>query len=154
MEIVGGPSDPATQQNTTPAPYDPPSKSARISYDSLGGTIPQCDGHDGLYRPGGTPDRVGIRTDSLFIILRELGHAWESNSASDSGRQRLMDELDLEAWTGATVKYRHRGAERAANLIAWGLVERPLTETEIRTKAETLTRFASFTGISSPRLTE
>ena len=113
-----------------------------------------CDGHDGLYTPRSGSDGIDICTDAAFIILHELGHAWEHRFGTDEARAGLMAELGLDAWTGQDVKYRSRGEEVSANLVAWGLVERPLTETEIRTKAEALARFESLTGVPSPRVTE
>lgn len=111
-----------------------------------------CDDHDGLYTPGAGPGRIDICTDAAFIILHELGHAWEYNSAADSARKGLMEELDLVAWSGDSIPYRQRGQEVAANLIAWGLVERSLTPAEVRTNADRLARFVAFTGATSPRI--
>lgn len=111
-----------------------------------------CSGNDGLYWPEETLNRIDICTDSTFIVLHELGHAWEHNFATDSARQHLMDELELEAWTGDAVEYRKRGTEAAANLIAWGLVDSQLTESQARTLVEKLNRFESLTGVPTLRI--
>ena len=111
-----------------------------------------CGGYDGLFWPEEPSNRIDICTDSTFIVLHELGHAWEYNFATDSARQNLMDELELEAWTGDAVKYQKRGTEVAAKLIAWGLVDSPLTESQARILVLSLNRFESFTGVPSPRI--
>ena len=112
-----------------------------------------CSGHSGLYTPGAESDQIDICTDATFIILHELGHAWEYRNATDSARKVLMEDLGLDAWSGSDVDYRQRGEEVAASLLAWGLIERPLTEAETRTSVDTLARFASLTGVPSPRVT-
>lgn len=118
------------------------------------GTKVGCDGHDGLYTPGTGSDRIDICTEAVFIILHELAHAWEYRFGTDEARQQLLDELGLEAWTGADVSYRRRGEEVAANVVAWGLIARGLTEPEADRSADTLERFEALTGVPSPRLTD
>ncbi len=112
-----------------------------------------CDGHSGLYSPRRSSDRVDICTDAVFIILHEFAHAWENRFATDSAREALLVEHELEAWSDRDVDYRKRGEEVAANLVAWGLAERPLTDVETRKNADTLAEFQSLTGVPSPRTT-
>jgi hypothetical protein len=113
-----------------------------------------CDGHSGLYSPRSQIDRIDICTDAAFIVLHEFAHAWEHRFGKDVARQRLLDQSGLDAWTGADVGYRQRGEEVAANLVAWGLIARPLTASETRANRETLERFEALTGFPSPRTTD
>lgn len=113
-----------------------------------------CDGHAGLYSPRPHIDRIDICTDAAFIVLHEFGHAWEYRFGTDETRERLLDQLELDAWTGADVAYRQRGEEAAAYLVAWGLIARPLTASEIHTSRDTLERFEAFTGVPCPRTTD
>lgn len=112
-----------------------------------------CDGYSGLYSPRRRSDRIDICTDHTSIILHEFAHAWEKRFATDSAREALLDEHELEAWSDRNVEYRKRGEEVAANLVAWGLIERPLTDVESRKNADTLAEFESLTGVPSPRTT-
>ena len=70
---------------------------------------------------------------------------------SDNTRQAFLDHTGL-VWYDPDVNWRNRGNEVAANTIAWGLRETPLTATDIGNYSELLHRFELLTGVPSPRL--
>jgi hypothetical protein len=105
-----------------------------------------CGGNSGLYTPGSEIDRIDLCVDTPFIILHEFGHAWEKRLGTDEAREQLLDGLGLEFWTGVDVKYRRRGIEAAANLIAWGLTVPTVAERGQAPDTDRLDLFASFTG--------
>ncbi|MCL1600646.1 MAG: hypothetical protein M3112_03815 [Actinomycetia bacterium] len=105
-----------------------------------------CGGNSGLFTPGSEIDRIDLCVDTPFIILHEFGHAWENRFGTDDAREQLLDGLGLEFWTGADVKYRRRGVEAAANLIAWGLSSPSVAERGQSPNTDRLDLFASFTG--------
>jgi hypothetical protein len=112
-----------------------------------------CGGNSGLYTPGSEIDRIDLCVDTPFIILHEFAHAWENHFGTDDTRQELLDELELEAWTGAEVKYRRRGIEAAANLVAWGLTSPSVAERGQAPNTDKLDLFTSFAGVAPLRST-
>jgi hypothetical protein len=112
-----------------------------------------CSGNSGLYAAGSEIDRIDLCVDTPFIILHELAHAWENRLGTDEAREQLLDGLELEFWTGVDVKYRQRGIEAAANLIAWGLTSPSVAERGQAPSTDRLDLFASFTGVAPLRST-
>jgi hypothetical protein len=111
-----------------------------------------CKGNKALFGQNGELDRIDLCSGRTFaIVLHELAHAWEHNNMSDNTRQAFLDYTGL-VWYDPDVNWRNRGNEVAANTIAWGLRETPLTATDIGNYSELLHRFELLTGIPSPRL--
>jgi len=117
-------------------------------HDSASG----CAGHDGLFTPRESIDRVDLCTDSPYILLHELGHAWVENFASQDARDALLDSFGGGEWSGSNVEYRKRGAERAASVLAVGLIDTEFDAAWVSMNRELLDRFRILTGVESPRL--
>ena len=56
-------------------------------------------------------------------ILHELSHAWLLDHADDATRTRLLDLTGLAAWDEDSAPWPQRGAEYAAEVLAWGLLD-------------------------------
>ncbi|MCL1594008.1 MAG: hypothetical protein M3132_06635 [Actinomycetia bacterium] len=110
-----------------------------------------CDDNDGLFTPRDGVDTIDLCSDVPLILLHELGHAWDVTFATDDTRRMMLDAWGSDRWSGSDVSYRQRDAEKAANLIALGLVDSPLTESEARASRGMLQRFEMLTGVPSPR---
>ncbi|MFV1999980.1 MAG: hypothetical protein ACC654_06415 [Acidimicrobiia bacterium] len=111
-----------------------------------------CAGHDGLFTPRESIDRVDLCTDNTFILLHELGHAWAENFASQSVRDALLESFGGGEWSGSNAEDRKQGAERAASVLAVGLIDVDLDEAGANLNRELLERFRLLTGVESPRL--
>jgi hypothetical protein len=62
-----------------------------------------------------------------FLILHEVAHAWDQHSLTPERRQRFLELRGLEAWrTDDPERWVEHGSEHAAEIIAWGLVDRPV----------------------------
>lgn len=132
-------------------------------YPSAGLTLPPlriyvhpssdgCQGHKGTYGQYGERDRVDLCTEARFYVLHELAHAWEQHTLSDQTRQAWLDEMGLTVWHDRSIPWLESGAEVAANTIAWGLMDVPLTEAETYSFSNQLDRFELLTGLPSPRI--
>jgi hypothetical protein len=58
-------------------------------------------------------------------LLHELVHAWDygTDSLTPDAREDFLRLRDLEAWEGTHLDWNARGAEHAAEIVAWGLME-------------------------------
>jgi len=110
-----------------------------------------CGNHDGLFTPSDGVDRIDLCSDAPLILLHELAHAWDINFGTDDTRQVMLDAWGSDRWSGGDVGYRQRGEEKAASLIALGLIDSTLTESEAVTSRAMLERFEMLTGVPSPR---
>jgi branched-subunit amino acid transport protein len=60
-------------------------------------------------------------------VLHELAHAWELTWLDEPMRQAFLDRRGLEVWDGRRdVPWARRGAEQAAEILMWGLLETPV----------------------------
>ena len=86
-----------------------------------------CNGESGLYRPGpevhlcssSGPDS----TPGKLITLHELAHAWAETTLGEDQRADLLRVRGLEAWTDPAIPRWEWGAEHAAEIISWGLMD-------------------------------
>jgi len=117
-------------------------------HDSVSG----CNEHDGFFTPQESIDRIDLCTDSTFILLHELGHAWAENFASEDVRDALLASFGGGEWSGSNAADRKQGAERAASVLAVGLIDVELNEAGANLNRELLERFRLLTGVESPRL--
>ena len=88
-----------------------------------------CDGNGGLYQPGPTP-RVRLcsagRPDARavkLLTLHELAHAWAEARLSEETRAALLELRGLEAWVDPALPPHEWGAEHAAEILSWGLMD-------------------------------
>jgi hypothetical protein len=64
-----------------------------------------------------------------FLMLNELAHAWDRHQLTEERRQALLELRGLELWRDSEwhdVDWHDRGAEHAAEIMAWGLMDRPI----------------------------
>jgi hypothetical protein len=91
-----------------------------------GRSLALCRGARGLTFTDRIPMEVTMCWSDAFILLHELAHAWEAHNLSKYRRQPFMAlRSDVDSWAGAEVPWHQRGAEHAANVVAWGLLEDP-----------------------------
>ncbi len=132
-------------------------------YESIGLDLPPlriyvhstqegCQGELGTYGQYGSTDRIDLCTEAKFYVLHELAHAWEQHSISDETRNAVLDQAGLDVWHDRGIPWLRSGAEIAANTIAFGLLDLPLTETEAGYFEVQLSRFRLLTGANSPRI--
>jgi hypothetical protein len=82
-----------------------------------------CDGNLGV-ADGGLVDlcvRHAMEPGPQRIVLHELAHVWEAAALDDDCRERFMALRGLERWVGDEVDWKQRGAEQAAEIVAWAL---------------------------------
>jgi len=60
-------------------------------------------------------------------LLHELGHVWEHQNVDDGTRETFLIQQGLSKWTDSRAKWHERGNEQAAETIAWGLLDHPIT---------------------------
>ena len=111
-----------------------------------------CQGKQGLFHRGGDIGVIDLCYPGEFITLHELGHAWEHFNLDDDDRLAFMQLTGASTWRSTDVIWRKRGAERAAEVIANGLLSVPLETAERHTVW--FAQFEALTGITSPRLNE
>lgn len=91
-----------------------------------GSSLALCDGPRGLTFTDRIPMEVSMCWTDAFVLLHELAHAWEAHNLPEHRRQPFMAlRSDVDSWAGADVPWHRRGAEHAANVVAWGLLEDP-----------------------------
>jgi hypothetical protein len=91
-----------------------------------------CSGWRGAHRSVDGVSIIDICTSdpgpaTAALVLHEIAHAWASVDLSD---QRKEDFQTLRGWTEwsnhADVAWHDNGAEQAAEIMVWGLIDRPL----------------------------
>lgn len=62
-----------------------------------------------------------------FLVLHEIAHAWDRRSLTADTRAAFLELRDLTEWRNDDpARWHHRGAEHAAEIIMWGLMDRPV----------------------------
>lgn len=113
-----------------------------------------CDGHGGLFVPSSDVSRVELCSPETFILLHELGHAWESISMTDPEREAFVEQAELPSWDDRSTAWKDRGREVVANTIATGLAYRELSGPDLRQFETQLIFYEVLTGAASPRIVE
>jgi hypothetical protein len=66
------------------------------------------------------------------LILHELGHAWDDDVLTDERRAVFLDWRGLRQWWGAEHEHwGEYGAEQAAETIVWGVIDRPISASQV-----------------------
>lgn len=125
-----------------------PDLRVRIHSNGIAG----CDGLQGQFRREGDVGVIDLCFGGEFLALHELGHAWERFNLDDRQRAEFMELTGLVTWRSNDVTWHDRAAERAANVLAFGLLSVPLAN--VRYHGGQLAEFEALTGIESPRLSE
>ncbi|MEL7156441.1 MAG: hypothetical protein AAFN30_07570 [Actinomycetota bacterium] len=83
-----------------------------------------CATADDLCRDG---TGTALATAAKFCALHELSHGWLIEHATEAVRSAFLDHAGLEVWyAGDETPWHRRGAEYAAEVVAWGLMDKPL----------------------------
>lgn len=96
-------------------------------HDDLG----PCAGNSGRYRDG-DPPRIDLCVPDdqpncrRLTVLHELGHAWAESRTSVAVRSVFLAERGLTAWVDADCPPHRWGAEHAAEVVSWALMEEPI----------------------------
>jgi hypothetical protein len=83
-----------------------------------------CYGYGGVYLP--SQQAVRICRPSKRTVIHELAHAWIETTISDSDRQTFLDMRGLDVWVGGG-QWDQRGAEQAAEIITWAVMDRNIS---------------------------
>jgi len=92
----------------------------------VGPDLAACDGSRARAYLDHDPIEVRICWNDQLIVLHELAHVWEADNVPADQHEPFMEMREgVEAWASREVAWEARGREHAANVIAWGLLERP-----------------------------
>lgn len=102
---------------------------------SFGPESSECGhGNDGRIRADGARYRIWVCSSAddptvrqWHAIVHELAHAWEFSTLTDSTRTAFMRLRGADDWSSDSVEWWERGSEQAAEIIAWGVSDRPIT---------------------------
>jgi hypothetical protein len=91
-----------------------------------------CHGARGLYTGSRSPaiiricmPEAGRFAESHF--LHEIAHAWDAYALTDRRREAFLELRNLELWgDDGTAPHHMYGAEQAAQILMWGLIDRPI----------------------------
>jgi hypothetical protein len=60
------------------------------------------------------------------VLLHELAHAWDYHMLADEQRRAFMELRGVDTWHSHQVEWHERGAEHAAEIIKWGIIDEPI----------------------------
>jgi hypothetical protein len=109
-----------------------------------------CDGHRGLYHRDGDVAVIDFCSDREILLFHEVGHAWEQFTLDDADRDAFLKAAGAESWQAREIEHNRRGAEIAADTIAYALLSRP--DAAVQTRPIEL--FETLVGMESPRVVE
>lgn len=88
----------------------------------------QVPGEGWAVDTGAGVDLLMCRVDDLerlrFVMLHELGHVWSNQNLDDASRDAFAASRGLESWRDAEGEWRDQASEHAAEVLAWGLMDR------------------------------
>jgi hypothetical protein len=67
------------------------------------------------------------RRAARMTVLHELAHVWEAAQLDPVDRERYLQLTGLDNWLSTDVPWHERGGERAADVVAWGLLDHEMT---------------------------
>jgi hypothetical protein len=120
-----------------------------------------CDGARGGHRIEDEVSRVYICVTELGTtrelkvkrtLLHEFAHAWDDYYLTDDIRDAFMELHGLDGWR-FDVPYEERGSEYAAEVITWGLLDRPFMFGEFSQPTSWETQYGGYltlTGAEPP----
>lgn len=94
-------------------------------------TADPCMGRSGIARYEHGRGRIGFCTQDSgpreqLLFLHEMAHAWDRRSLSDERRDAFRRLRGIAEWRSADLPWPDLGAEQAAEIITWGLMDRPV----------------------------
>ena len=91
-----------------------------------------CEGNSGLYRHG-PPVEVHVCSTgdadtraARMISLHELAHAWAETYLTPGQREQFLELRELDSWVDPDRGTYEWGAEHAAEVVSWGLMDAPV----------------------------
>jgi hypothetical protein len=112
-----------------------------------------CKGNQGLFSSGSTPWKITLCTEERMVYLHEIGHSWSELNLTEAERAEYVEQRGMESWNDPETPWRARGSEDAANTLAWGLVDDPISEMiPGGPLAQKNDAFRLLTGSDSPRI--
>lgn len=117
-----------------------------------------CQGRRGVHRYQDGRSRLDLCTREAgpgeeFLILHELAHAWDATMLTPARRAAFLELRGLEEWRSDDPDRWHtRGAEHAAEIIAWGVIDRPVRILRIEPNdcASLHAGYVALTGVAPP----
>ena len=91
-----------------------------------------CDGREGLHRYEDGRSTIHLctrrsRRSEELLVVHELAHAWDRQSLAPERRAAFLDERGLTDWRQENLdNWAELGAEHAAEILMWGLMDRPV----------------------------
>jgi hypothetical protein len=91
-----------------------------------------CLGRSGRHRFEAGRSRIDLCTAEAgpaqeFLVVHELAHAWDRRSLTDERRDAFLELRGLAEWRNDDPdRWHDRGAEHAAEILVWGLMDRPV----------------------------
>ena len=110
-----------------------------------------CNGAPATALTRQRPIEIRLCWNDRFILLHELGHAWDAHNLTEDRRESFMAlRAEVDAWTGVDVPWARRGLEHAANVIACGLLEDPypISRTYPNDPENLIEAFLELTGVA------
>lgn len=101
-----------------------PSMTVEVHEDNVA-----CDGNAGLFQPTSPPEvhlcprRSPDSRASKLITLHELAHAWAETQLTAQERSAFLALRGLDAWVDEDAPPHEWGAEHAAEVVSWGLMD-------------------------------
>lgn len=89
-----------------------------------------CFGYGGIYTP--SKRLIRICRPSKSTMIHEFAHAWIETSFSEADKEAFLEHRGLDSWVGGS-EWNLRGAEQAAEIITWALMDEDITHRWIET---------------------
>jgi hypothetical protein len=86
-----------------------------------------------------------------YRMLHELAHAWDRQALNESRRATFLRVRGLTEWRNDDPdRWHERGAEHAAEIMVWGLIDRPVRPVFIpdNTCPDLLAGYVALTGVA------
>jgi hypothetical protein len=97
----------------------------------------RCNGNSGLFRPA-HPAEVHLYLTNAdngvarLTTLHELAHAWAETQLTDAEQESFVALRGLEVWADQRAPRHEWGAEHAAEVVSWSLMDKPSPIIRIR----------------------
>jgi hypothetical protein len=91
-----------------------------------------CRGGRGFYTGARSPATIRIcipeaGRSAQSVFLHEIAHAWDAYTLDNHRREAFLELRNLEQWWDDSSTHWHMyGAEQGAQILVWGLIDRPI----------------------------
>jgi hypothetical protein len=91
-----------------------------------------CRGGRGFYTGDRSPATIRICIPDAGrsaepVFLHEIAHAWDGHALTEGRREAFLQLRNLEQWwDDSSAQWHTYGAEQAAQILVWGLIDRPI----------------------------